>query len=189
MTKLYDKNSYRWSLLGVAVLIGLGGVFLTNGRTSATTSAPQIVLEAYLDSAVKGDMAKAFSYVTAKGINDSISWEEFETGINTDKLVSYKINKFFNEDETHASASITVKLLKEGERRVTNDLIKRDGVWKITRNKTPSPSESPHIETLDVYNNRASQAENYEIQRSIREGDIGFAQPSIQPTSGGVTVP
>lgn len=180
MIKLYKKNSYRWSLLGVAVLIGLGGLFLTNGKTSAITSAPQHVLEAYLDSAIKGDTDKAFSYVTATGINETISREEFETGFNTDKLLSYKINKFFNDDETHASASITIKLLNEGEiRGVINELIKRDGIWKIAWPKVSSPSESPQIETINVNDNRPSQAAIYEDQ--FREV-VGVAQPSIQPT-------
>jgi bla regulator protein BlaR1 len=182
MIQLYKKNSYRWSLLGVAVLIGLGGLFLTNGKTSAIVSAPQQVLEAYLDSAIKGDTDKAFSYVTARGINDSISREEFEAGFNTDKLLSYKINKFFNDDDTHASASITLKLLNEGELRITNDLIKRDEVWKITRDKVASPSDSPQIETLNVNDNRPSQAVVYEIEKNISEGKVGVAQPSIQPT-------
>jgi hypothetical protein len=109
--------------------------------------------------------------------------KEFEEGaIKSDKLLSYKNNKFFNDDDMHASASITVNYLNGGKQRTVYELIKQDGVWKITRDKIPSSTNGSIKENLNNINNRPSKAMIYEVQENVRKGNVGIAQPSTQPT-------
>jgi hypothetical protein len=183
MVKLLKQISYRWSFLGLVFLIVIGGLVLTIGKTSALASDPQGVLEAYLDSIKAGNSDKAFSYVTYNGKSEAAMRKEFESAIKSDKLLSYKINKFFNDDDIHASASITIKFLNQGEQRSVNELIKENGVWKITRDMSPSSADGPlKQDNLNENDNRPSQAVIYQMQEDVRNGKVGTAQPSIQPS-------
>jgi hypothetical protein len=180
MLKLFKQNSFRWSALGMMVLIVLVGSLLTNGKTSAGTSDPQRVLKSFLDSAIEGNVDKALSYVTANGISNSELREKFKSDFSQEKLLSYKINKMFNDDATHASASITIKSVNEGEQRAVNKLIMQNGEWKIYMGNYASSTDSD--KPLNEIDNRASLAEAYEAQENINEGKVQYAQPSIQLT-------
>ncbi|MBP1994385.1 M56 family metallopeptidase [Paenibacillus eucommiae] len=179
MINLFKQNSYRWSMLGIFVLVILGSLLLTNGKTSAITSEAQRTLEAFLDSAIEGNFDKAFTYVTATGISEKDLRSEFENGLNQDTLISYKIIKFFNDDATHASAVITINVKGQGEGMVTNRLIMKEGIWKIDFGNYATPGET---EVLNGRDQRSSLAEIYE-RRTYESKNLGNAQPSIQPTT------
>jgi bla regulator protein BlaR1 len=185
MINLFKQNSYHWSILGVAVIIALGGLFLTSGKTSEAASEPQLVLEAYLDSLIAGEADKAFSYITYTGVSEAVMRQEFEDGaIKGDKLLAYKIIKFFMDDETHASAAITITTLNEGEYRSVNELIKINGVWKIPRFAISTISSADHIikDDLNSIDNRPNKAQIYESEQNVNNGEVEQAQPSTGPT-------
>ncbi|MDR6549149.1 hypothetical protein [Paenibacillus qinlingensis] len=170
---MFKNKVVRWSLFGLALVIGISGLFLTFGRTSAVASDPQRVLEAYLDSLIAEDTNKAFTYVTFTGKNEIDMRQEFELAMKSDQLLSYKIDKFFNDDDTHASASVTLHFLNQGEQRSVNELLKTTGVWKVIREVSSS--------TEDQLLHHPSQAVIYQVQEDVRKGKVGTARPSTQP--------
>lgn len=180
MIKLFKKNSYRWSVLGLAVLIGLGCLFLTNGKTTAETAAPQRVLENYLNIAKAGDIDKAFTYITATGITDSELKKTYKDSFTDEKLLYYKINKVFNDDPAHVSVILTVKTTKQVEMKTTMALVKKDGEWKISWGAFTSAADVG--KPLNEIDNRPSMAE-VELRKEAPGKDLGYAQPSAQPSA------
>jgi hypothetical protein len=172
MIKLFKQNSYRWSTLGMFVLVILGSFLLTNSKTSAVTSEPQHALEAFLDSAKEGEVDKAYTYLTATGISESDLRGKFESGFKEEKLSSYKIIKFFNDDAMNASALISYNFVGKGEQRGTSNLIMKDGKWKI---------DYGNYGTHGIQ--RPSLAEIYQRNNEDQNDDVEYAQPSIQPTA------
>jgi hypothetical protein len=159
MIKLFKQNSYRWSTLGLVVLVVLGSFLLTNGKTSAVTSGPQHALEEFLNSAKEGNVDKAYTYVTATGISETDLRRNFESDFNQEKLLSYKIIKVFNDDATHASALITHNFVGKAEQRGTSNLIMKDGKWKMNFGNYATPGE---IDNLIGIDHRPSLAEIYQ---------------------------
>jgi hypothetical protein len=178
MINLFKQKSFRWSILGVVVLIVLGSFLLTNRKTSAIVSDPQRVLEVFLESAKEGNVDKAYSYVTATGISELDLRKKFESDFDQVKLLSYKINKFFSDDATHASAITTIKTVRQGEQRSTSKLIKQDGVWKISYGNYATPGKTDNLNGID---NRPSLAEIYERKSDGQNGKVDYAQPSASP--------
>jgi hypothetical protein len=179
MIKLFKQNSYRWSTLGLVVLVVLGSFLLTNGKTLAVTSGPQDALEAFLNSAKEGNVDKAYTYVTATGISETDLRRNFESDFNQEKLLSYKIIKVFNDDATHASALTTYNFVGKAEQRGTSNLIMKDGKWKMNFGNYATPGK---IDNLNGIDHRPSLAEIYERNNEGQNGKIEYAQPSIQPT-------
>jgi hypothetical protein len=178
MIKLFKQNSYRWSILGMFILVLLGSFLLTNGKTSAFTSEPQRALKAFLDSVKEGNVDKAYTYLTATGISESDLRGKFESGFNQEKLFSYKITKFFNDDATHASALITYNFVGKGEQRGASNLIMKDGIWKMNFGNYATPGK---IDNLNDGLHRPSLAEIYQRNNEDQNGEVEYAQPSIQP--------
>jgi bla regulator protein BlaR1 len=179
MINLFKQNSYRWSILGMFVLVILGSFLLTNSKTLAVTSEPQRVLEAFLDSAKEGNVDNTYTYLTATGISESDLRGKFESSFKEEKFSSYKIIKFFNDDATHASALITFNFVGKAEQRSTNNLILKDGKWKINFGNYVAPGE---IDNLNGKDHRPSLAQIYESNNYDQNGKVEYAQPSIQPT-------
>jgi len=178
----FEQNSYRLSILGVAVMIAIGGLFLTSGKTSEAASEPQLVLEAFFDSAIKGDLDKAFSYFEAARVGEAVARLEFEKEYNKDKLIAYTIDKFFMDDETHASAATTIELSNSGKIKSVSELIKINGAWKIPSifNHTIAATDSPTTDDLNSIDHRPSKAQIYESQERVNE-ELVQAQPSTGP--------
>lgn len=185
MITLFNHNTNRRSIFGLIILIALSCILLTNSKTSATVSEPQHILEAFLDTRIDGNIDQAFSFVTATGISPSDLREDWEGRSRQDRLLAYKIIKFFNDDDTHASAYLSLLTEKQGQWTSAYRLIKQDDVWKIYLGDYAPPVSPPVTEILDGNDpsRRPSLAESYQIEQEFSQGNIGYAVPSSPPSS------
>jgi bla regulator protein BlaR1 len=109
MINLFKQNSYRWSILGVALIISLGVLFLTNGKTSAVaTDSQQVQLEKMTSKTVE-EVQKNPKEASKSIVTDYFNAQMKKGASDGVPLNSFRIVKVDTTDSNDLKVSVVLK--------------------------------------------------------------------------------
>ncbi|QGQ93998.1 hypothetical protein EHS13_03280 [Paenibacillus psychroresistens] len=118
MIKLFKPASFRWSILGCVVLLLIAGLFLTDGKTSATsleelTSKSAAEVQKNPGPAARSIITDYFTAIMAKGDTDGAPLMSFKVvGIDTSDMNRIKASIASEYEEFGIMPAVDYSLIK-----------------------------------------------------------------------------